>query len=180
MFVLSGCDDPRARLVAHQGVAERSGDRLGVANQLEADFRAGRVSLGLALDHAFLTLERDERTFVYVGAVLDFASFVEDAIPRDPALSTILLRRIGRLAFQAAEAAYLAGDVALARSLVLAGPARWQSQPYWTRYPDHDALAAMLLAATGERAEALRRLNSRPVLTGPAEEAFGLIRAMRP
>ncbi|MEM7755195.1 MAG: hypothetical protein AAF297_06125 [Planctomycetota bacterium] len=177
---VQGCDDPRARLVAVQAAAEQSGDRTAAATALEADFREGRVTLGLALDHAFVTLERNEDTFVYVGAVLDMAERVSDSIPSRQEQSTILLFRLGRLAYQSAEAAYLKGDVALARSLVLSGPSRWQNEGYWLRYPDHDGLASMLLAVTGDRSEALRRLNSRPALDGPAEEALELIRSMPP
>jgi len=179
-IVLAGCDDPRARLVGHAETAALGGGRAAAAAGLEADFRAGRVTLDLALDHAFFTIEDGSADPAYVGAVLDCATRVEDAIPASPELSTLLLRRIGRLAFQGAEAAYLAGDVAGARSLVLAGPGRWQTESYWMRYPDHDALAAVLLAATGDRGEALRRLGSRPVLNPPADEAFALVRNIGP
>lgn len=180
VVALCGCDDPRVRLVEHQRVAQGSGGRAVAADGLVRDFREGRITLDLALDHAFLTIERGEDSSAYVGAVLDLAERVADVIPAQAETSTILLRRIGRLAFQGAEAAYLDGRVAEARALVLAGPERWQSEPYWLRYPDHDALAAGLLAATGDRQEALRRLRSRPILSPPADEALTLIRNMGP
>ncbi len=52
----------------------------------------------------------------------------------------------------------------MARSLVLAGPQRWQSEAYWMLHPGHDALAAYVLFFSGEGGEAMRRLRSRPHL----------------
>ena len=177
---LAGCDDPRARLAGSLEVAQTGAGRSAAADALVADFRAGRVTLDLAIDHAFFTLDDGQAAYAYIGAVLDFADRISDAIPASPEASELLLRRLGRLAFAGAESAAAAGDVGTARSLVFAGPKRWQDEAYWLRYPDHDALASMLLAATGDRSEALRRLEARPVLFAPADEAFERIRSSHP
>jgi hypothetical protein len=180
---ITGCDDPRARLVEHERLASQSSSAAGrqaVTDALVADFRAGRISMDLALDHAFFTIEQGRADPVYLGAILDFVERTADSIPDSAEHSAFLLIRIGRLAYQAAEASYLSGDLPAAASLMLAGPDRWQSEAYWLRYPDHDALVAVILVQTGKRNEALRRLDGRSVLRGPAEEAYARIRSNSP
>jgi hypothetical protein len=76
--------------------------------------------------------------------------------------------RVGGLAFKAAEEAHAKDRVAEAASLVFAGGARWQTDAYWNRQSHHDALAALILAKTGRRNEALSRLRSRADLQPPA------------
>jgi len=55
---------------------------------------------------------------------------------------------------------------------MLAGGARWQSEPYWLRYTSHDALVSIILARSGHRAEAIARLRSRPDLQGEAQRVL--------
>jgi hypothetical protein len=57
-------------------------------------------------------------------------------------------------------------------TLVLAGPQRWQTEAYWQRCPNHDALASIVLDANGRRQEAVSRLADRPDLDGPALEVY--------
>jgi len=177
--VLGGCDDPRARLLSHRETAASNG-RAAAADALAADIRGGRVRLDLALDHAFHTLDQGNKDYQYLGAVLDAADQVSDLIPEAELTNTLILHRIGRLAFRGAQTAAEENKVAEARGLVLSGPTLWQTDGYWMTYPDHDALAAVLMATTGQRREALARLGSRPVLLPPADEALALIRNMGP
>jgi hypothetical protein len=79
--------------------------------------------------------------------------------------------RIGGLAGAAAEKAYLGEQFAEARSLVLAGPRRWQSDAYWLRHPGHDALASYIMFSVGEGGEALKRLRERPQMTEELQKA---------
>ncbi len=184
LLSLPACDDPRARMVQHAQIAQQAppgGGRATAASGLTADFRAGHITIGLALDHAeHLLAEGKPGAVPYAGAVLDFIAQNAAALPTHPEHAEFLLIRIGRLAFTAAQAASLGGDPALARSVVLSGPARWQKESYWLMYTDHDALASMLLAVTGDRAEALRRLDQRSVLLGEADEAYSQIRQLHP
>lgn len=172
----AGCDDPHRVLAGHAQSASTGGfpaGRAAAAAAMVNDWKAGRITLDAAIDHAFALIESGSgAATTFAGAVLDFAQSIEDAIPDDPATSEILLRRLGRLAFQSAELAYLNHAAAEAESLVLAGPARWQREPYWLRYPDHDALVSILLAARGEVGEAKRRLQERSVLEGVAAETL--------
>jgi hypothetical protein len=68
--------------------------------------------------------------------------------------------------------AYQNGKLVDARELILAGTPRWQTEQYWLRYTDHDALASIILYQSGEQQEAVRRLRERTVLDGDAEEAY--------
>lgn len=184
LLALPACDDPRGRLVQHARVAQQApptGGRASAAAGLAGDFRAGHITIDLALDHAEYLLREDQPGAVpYTGAVLDFIAQSADALPTHPEHAEFVLIRIGRLAFNAAQTASRAGDPVLARSVVLSGPARWQKESYWLMHTDHDALASMLLAVTGDRMEALRRLDQRSVLLGEAGEAYSQIRQLRP
>jgi hypothetical protein len=183
-FPLAGCDDPRARLVQHAELAQQApptGGRAAAAAALTDDFRAGRITIDLVLDHAeYLLQEGKPGAVPYAGAVLDFIEQNETALPTHPEHAEFLLIRIGRLAFSAAETAALAGDPVLARSVVLSGPKRWQKESYWLMYTDHDGLASMLLAVTGDRAQALQRLQQRSILLDEADEAFTRIQSLKP
>ena len=75
----------------------------------------------------------------------------------------------------AAEEAHAADRVPEAMTLVFAGPQRWQNQAYWERYSDHDGLAAIVLAKSGQVAVALERLRSRAELRGVALEVYELL-----
>lgn len=102
------------------------------------------------------------------GAVLDACTLLNAKLPRHDD-TQIFWMRVGRLAFRAAEEAHAAGRLQESTTLVFAGPDRWQGEGYWYMYPDHDALAAVILAKSGRRNEALARLQNRVELKGPAE-----------
>lgn len=137
-----------------------------------ADWKAERITLDAALDHAHALLEAGRDETAYAGAVLDMAEMLTDKLPKDPGTALILNRRIARLAYRAAETAALAGRMQEAESLVLAGPRTWQNEAYWLTYPDHDALVSLVWAQLGRRNEAIARLGERGVLNGEAEEAY--------
>tara|TARA_Y100000815_G_scaffold267904_1_gene288092 strand:+ start:871 stop:1500 length:630 start_codon:yes stop_codon:yes gene_type:complete len=181
LAALGGCRDPKALLQQRAASAMTAGwpaGRAPTATQLYADWQAGHITLDLALDHAHKLVDQNGLSAIpYSAAVLDLSKKLGDQIPSDPATSSILLRRIGRLAYKSAEAAYLGGSPQQAAALIEAGPDRWKSEPYWRRYPDHDALAAIILAGIGEREQAISRLQSRAVLQGPAEEALEMLRS---
>ena len=173
-----GCSDPRHILIGHEQSATTGGHPVGrdaAAKALVVDWQAGLITLDLALDHAHDLLESGHDRTSYAGAVLDLAASIEGQLPRDPAAGLLLYRRIGRLAYRSAELAMQNGRIAEAGALVLAGPRRWQNEAYWLRYPDHDALVALIWAGQGRRLDAIARLDSRPVLTGPAEQAYELL-----
>src|SRR5262249_20116084 len=79
----------------------------------------------------------------------------------------------------ASEEAFAGGRLSEARSLVFAGGQRWQNEAYWMLHTGHDALASAILAQSGERAEAIRRLDERTDLNGPAAEVLEWLREGR-
>lgn len=79
---------------------------------------------------------------------------------------------VGRLAMSAAANLHDAGRIKDARNTVLAGPQRWQNENYWLRFPDHDALVAVLMAKDGDKPGAIKRLKSRVDLQPPADEVL--------
>lgn len=144
---------------------------------MAADWHAGRITLDLAMAQAEAMLERDEDNPEYFGAVLDLAVAIEDELPTSPETSFLLERRIGHLAYRAAENSLERKRLAEARSLVLAGPERWQREQYWLLNPEHDAMVSYILALSGRRAEAVARLQGRTILNPPADRALEDIRA---
>lgn len=173
-----GCDRSEALVedLATQAVTNRTGAAVAMSDAVRND----EVGWGRLLDMAFERLDAgDTQGPAIAGAVLDMTAQTIDTQPTGPEFE-IKWIRVGRLAMFSAKAAVEAGDLELARSLVLAGPDRWQRESYWRRYPDHDGLAALILAVTGDRQEALRRLSSRAVLQGDAKLAYDEIRRMRP
>lgn len=174
--LLGGCDSEASRLEAF--AAQAATNRAAAAASMTTAWRGGQITFDGALTAAHDRLAAGEDAAGFGGAVLDLAVGIEDVLPSG-AEHELLWMRIGRLAFASALAAYNAGRLDEARALVLAGPKRWQNDPYWLRYPDHDALASIILAQTGDRAEAIRRLHERPNLTGDAEEALRLLQGGR-
>lgn len=188
---LAGCADREPAALAHAAataVAPGGGPAAATA-ELTADFNAKRITVGGAIDHAAAMLESaasgtpmlGETTpvasvdaTVFAAAVLDFCGAVEPQLPKADEFYLVWIR-MGRLAFRAAEEAHAAGRLNESAALVFRGPKRWQNEGYWYQYPDHDALAAVILARTGNRAEAIHRLQSRIELRGPAQEVYDML-----
>lgn len=174
--LLGGCQTEEDRLQAIAAQAKTAG-RAAASTALTQAWQDGRVTFDGALTYAHGRLEAGEDVTEFAGAVLDTASANAREFQSGDEFE-IFWMRVGRLAFAASLRAYEAGRLEEARSLVLAGPPRWQRESYWLRYPDHDALAAVILARTGDRTEAVQRLRSRSILTGDAEEALAVIQRM--
>lgn len=179
---LSGCGQEAALLDSVH--ARAASDRDAASAELVRLWRADRITLDAALNAAHEALESIEGdgqgATAFAGAVLDFAQAIEREIPVEPERSLILLRRIGQLAFKSANAAHERDRLEEARSLVLSGPERWQTDTYWERYPAHDALASLILARSGEYTRAVGRLVARRVLTAEAEEMLRILRRNPP
>lgn len=163
--------------------ASPTGGRAPAAAQIVSLVRAGSISFDAALTDAFDRCEASltnpastPGAIAFAGAVLD--AIAQSQLPLDPQFELFWMR-VGGLACKSAEAAAAAGLFADARSLVLAGGHRWQTEFYWSRRPDHDALAAVILANTGSRLEAIQRLRSRPDLQPPASEVLAQLESAR-
>lgn len=167
--LLSACDQ-KPRLIAGV-VAQASTSRTTAASNIAALIKQGKLTTDEMLTLAFDKLERGEDATDFAGAVLDSFVMLEGWLA-DGQEFEIFYRRVGRLALAAALRASEKGRFDEARELVFAGPKRWQTEPYWLRYPDHDAMASMLMARTGDKQGAIERLRSRPLLEGDAAEAM--------
>ena len=180
---LGACDNPEremANLVAMSASPTGTGRSL-CAKALAADVRAGKLKYSAAIDKAVELLDavaakkaRSADATAFAGAVLDAGVMIDDMLPKQGEFELFWIN-LGRLAFRAAEEAHANERVPEAMTLVFAGPERWQTQPYWERYSDHDGLAAMLLAKTGQKGLALERLRSRVELRGVAEEVYKIL-----
>lgn len=169
MLVSLGCDQ-KPQLLATV-VTQASTSRSTAAASIAALIKQGKLSTDEVLTLAFDKLDRGEDATAFAGAVLD--SFVLlDGWLSDGAEFEIFYRRVGRLALAATMRAAEKGRFDEARTLVFAGPKRWQNEAYWLRYPDHDGLASMVMARMGEKREAIERLRSRPLLEGEAAQAM--------
>lgn len=168
-----GCDGGDARLRSFVAMAPTN--RAGAATALAGAYRQGHVSFMDAFNLAFDKLDAGEDATALAGAVLDAAVQIEDLLAHGAEFE-IFWRRVGQLAARAAQAAVDRGRWDEARTLVLAGPKRWQNESYWRAYPGHDGLASLILANTGDRDEAIRRLQSRPHLEGDAEMVLEFLR----
>lgn len=165
-----GCGDPRQAQRQRLIIAARANRATGAGLIAAAYAKDGGVIdelMMLAADE--MAAGRDDTTLA--GAVLDATRLLGNQLQQGDEFF-IFWTRIGRLAFQSALFAYQAGRPGEARELILAGAPRWQTEQYWLRYTDHDALASIILFQSGEQQEAVMRLRSRPVLTGDAEEAL--------
>lgn len=168
-LVLAACEKQQPLLEAYAAQAVTS--RTTAAGGLIAAFKAGQISQDDAITLAWDKLAAGEDTTNFAGAVLDMLLAVEGQLAQGGEFE-IFWRRVGRLAFAAANTAYVNGRKAEALGLVLAGPKRWQTENYFLAYPDHDALVAILLDESGRRQEAIAWLRDRPELRGPAEEVY--------
>jgi hypothetical protein len=169
------------------GACDHGGDRLdaiatlastnppAAAAQLNADWGDGRLTLSESLDLAHELLDaKDPRGATFGGAVLQTIEDRRSTI-NDAGEFEIFWRQVGRLAFKVAVAEFEAGRFDDAARWVFAGTTRWQTDLYWLKYPDHDAVASYCLARTGRHAEAVGRLRDRPSLEGDAEEALRVL-----
>jgi hypothetical protein len=105
------------------------------------------------------------------GAVLDAVALLGNSLPQG-AEHEIFWMQVGRLAFKASEEAFANQRLGEAGTLVLAGGKRWQNEPYWQRYSDHDGLASAIMDAQGDRSGAIARLQNRADLGGVALEVY--------
>lgn len=178
---LPACDRTAATLEKAKAQAINPAGRAAATAILLAELPPkGSVLPGDAIDSAAALIEQAGATgdskmsiqaTAYAGAVLDAIQSSQAALQQGPEFE-IFWMKVGRLAFAAAEEAFQAGREPEAATLMLAGGTRWQNDPYWQRYPNHDALVAIILARSGKRDEALARLRSRNDLDGEAARIF--------
>lgn len=166
---LACCENKQTLLDAY--AKQAAVNRTTATGGLIAAFKAGQISQDDAVTLAIDKLQAGEDASAFGGAVLDMLSAVEGQLAQGAEFE-IFWQRVGRLAFWAANTAYTNSRKDEALALVLAGPKRWQNEAYFLRYPDHDALVAILLAEAGRRQEAITRLRDRSDLSGPAEEVY--------
>lgn len=175
-LIPSGCTSKKGRATSY--AAQTAMWRAALANAMAADWRAGNLLLDDCLDLAFAKLDTpaDPSALIFAGAVLDFAAQVQAQLPKGDEY-LLLYFRIGGLAGHAATVAYNAADYPTARSLVLAGPSRWQSDAYWDRHPNHDALVARLMFLSGEESESIRWLRRHDAMHDELQRAYDEIAA---
>lgn len=172
-----GCESPRDRVAAVAANANVAG-RAATAAQLHTLWQAKKVTVDACIQVALTDLEEGKDASIFAGAVLDFLVLAENKLQHGGEFE-IFWFRVGRVACAGAISAYKAGRVEEAASLVFAGPKRWQTEGYWIKYPDHDGLASIILAATGNRSEAIRRLEDRGSLEGDAAYALEILKSAR-
>ncbi len=168
---LGACGGPPPGDFLSACAASAKTSRTNAAGTMIAAFKAGQITAEDAINAAHDRLEAGEDATQFAGAVLDMLLTVEDRLPRGAEFE-IFWMRVGQLAFRAALTAHNSGRPDEAYGLVLAGPKRWQTEPYWLRSPNHDALASIVLDENGERARAIARLRERPVLEGAAHDVY--------
>lgn len=155
-----GCENEQARLdIVARGVGVNG--RAQTTGSLKAEFDSGHLTFESAMIRAEEMLEAghaDATTFA--GAVLDLSVLIEDRFPGG-AEYELFWRRLGRLAYTSAHAAFEAGDYETASTLVLAGPERWKRDPYWIAYPNHEILVALSMAYRGDARGGIALLNRR-------------------
>lgn len=188
--VFVGACSNSAPLDAAVGVATSpTGGRKAAAFQIAADWTAKVYTFDEAMNVAFEMLDsassgrpmpstglvvKSADATAFAGAVLDAMQACDSKIPKHD--DTILFwYRVGGLAGRAAEEAHFAGRLQEASTLVFAGPSWWQNEGYWYTHPNHDGLAAAILAQTGRRSEAVARLQSRVELKGAAAEVYEML-----
>ncbi len=190
MCLLGGCKPPQTPLQAIAAAAAAPGTgRTAAATSLVADWNAKRVTLDQAIDLAFNHVDAvragtavpgtaitptSESATALAGAVLDAVATLEPKLPKG-AEAELFWMRVGGLAAASAEEARQAGRGPEALTLVMGGGSRWQTEMYWQRHPTHDGLASLLLAESGDRAQALARLHARADLDGFAAEVYQML-----
>ena len=178
-LLLPGCDSEPATLATIQTTAATS--RTAAATALRTAFYAKTITANGAIDLAHNRFDTAKggppptaTDINFAGAVLDFIAQCEPDIDKK-VLNEFFWLRVGTLAANAAAAAESSGDTPLARSVVLAGPARWQTDLYWRQCPSHDALASIILFKSGEGPQAIQRLQDRPDLADEVVQAKTMI-----
>lgn len=152
--------------------------------QIAKDWRAKKITIDECIDYGFQLLDgvkngtpvdgvvpKSMDATAFASAVLDATKILVRELPAG-ADTEIFWQRLGGLAFAASEEARAAGRGPEALALVLGGAARWQTESYWHLHPTHDGLVSWLLAESGNKAEALARLRSRPGLDGFALKTY--------
>jgi hypothetical protein len=179
-LLLPACDSEPATLANIQKTAATG--RAAAATALRNAFYAKTITANGAINLAHARFDTSTTPpasptatdITFAGAVLDFLAQCEPDIDKK-VLNEFFWMRVGTLAANAAAAAEKAGDTPTARSLVLAGPKRWQTDAYWRQCPSHDALASIILFKSDEGAEALQRLQDRPDLADEVQQAKTMI-----
>lgn len=170
-LALPACGNRHAPQQLDAYAAQAKINRAAAVAGLTAAFNAGQITADDAITLASDKLEAGEDAVDFAWAVLDMLKAVEAKLPMQGEFE-IFWRRVGRLAFWAANTAYTQRRLSDASSMMLAGPTRWQNDAYWLRYPDHDALVAIILSDNGRVGEGVQRLQSRPELLPPADEVL--------
>ncbi|XVJ58613.1 MAG: hypothetical protein HEQ23_04115 [Tepidisphaera sp.] len=187
----SGCDREQDRVQATASLAASpAGGRAAAAAQFVRLMAAGKVTTETMIDSAWNAVDQaaagtnaqasiDATTFA--GAVLDAIAAREPELLKQVGGGEFELfwMKVGGLAYKAAEEAHAKGRVAEALTLVFGGGGRWQTEAYWNRQSHHDAVAALVLFKSGQRAQAVQRLESRADLQPPATDVLAAIRAAR-
>lgn len=172
-FILAACDNSGGRLDA---VATLASTNIPAASaQLNTDWGSGRLTMDDSLTLAHDLLDAGDPRGAGLGAAVLQTIETRRAAISDAAEFEIFWRRVGRLACKTALADFQAGRFDEAARWVFAGTTRWQTELYWLKYPDHDALASYCLAQTGQRTQGIQRLRDRPMLDGDAAEALRVL-----
>ncbi len=170
---VAGCDRSTGRLDAIATLALTNVS--GASAQLHADWADGTLTMSDSLDLAHVLLDQgDPRGPGFGAAVLQTIEDRRGSI-NDAGEFEIFWRRVARVACKVAVAEFEAGRYDEASRWVFAGTTRWQTDQYWLKYSDHDAIASYCLARTGRMAEAVARLRDRPSLEGDAAEALRVL-----
>ena len=160
LIPLAGCDTSEARLEILAGAAQKNG-RAQTAASLKAESDAGNISYADALTRAEALVQTgDPNALAFAGAVLDLAAMMGDKLPSGGEFE-LFWRRVGRLAYTSAHAAFEAGDFETGSTLVLAGPERWKRETYWIAYPNHEILVAFAMAYRGDARGGIALLDQR-------------------
>lgn len=182
----AGCE-PHAGPIERiaQTAGSPTGGRAAVAADVVKGVKEKTFSVGDLIDFAYTRLEKSAAgspgaspnqaeslaATAMAGGILDAVVSLKTALPQGPE-HEIFWMKVGRLAFKSSEEAFVNQRLAEAHSLALGGSARWQNEPYWLRYPDHDALVSAIMAQQGDRGGAIQRLRDRTQLEGPAQEVY--------
>lgn len=178
-LVAVGCENEQARLdILARGVAANG--RAQTAGSLKAEFDKGAITFESAMIRAEEMIQAGHPDgAAFAGAVLDLAVLIEDKFPGGGEFE-LFWRRLGRLAYTAAHAAFERQDYEEAGTLVLAGPERWKRDPYWIAYPNHEILVAFSMASRGDARGGIALLSRRtPQPEGYAEAIRNLAEIQR-
>lgn len=171
LWFAPGCENEQARLdIISSGVAKNG--RTATAGNLKSEFDEGHITFESAMIQAEEMLQAsDPDGIAFAGAVLDLSESIEDQFPKGGEFE-LFWRRLGRLAYTSAHAAYEAGDYETAGTLVLAGPERWKKDSYWIAYPNHEILVALSMAYRGDARGGIRLLSQRTPQPDEYKEAI--------